>query len=80
MPTKKVFFKFFGLFLPVDTFSSVFKDKNSVRSHLTAEIKVIYFFACSYKDPDPYKIITDPAPGPKPTDPDPAPDPEHCTA
>jgi hypothetical protein len=52
------FSKLFCLLLSVGTFTSVRKDKKS------AENKVfINFFACLWKDPDTYKIITDPDPG-----------------
>jgi hypothetical protein len=60
--------------------------KKSKKSHKIAEIKVfLTLFVCCWKDPDrdpdPYKIITDPDPGgPIPyesyTAPDP--DPQHC--
>ncbi len=36
----------------------IFKDKKSLRSHKTVEIKVfLNFFACWWKDPDPYKWL-----------------------
>jgi hypothetical protein len=62
------------------TFTSVFIDKKSKRSHKIVEIKDFLTFFFRWKDPDPYKIKRDPDPGdPKtctdPTDTDP--DPQH---
>ncbi len=63
MPTNKFFclFVFEGyIFTSVFTF----RDKKSKRSHKKVEIKVfLTFFACWWKDPGPYKIMTDPDPG-----------------
>jgi hypothetical protein len=46
------------------TFTLVFIDKIFLKSGKKVEIKVFIatFFACWWKDPDPYKIITDPDP------------------
>ncbi len=54
---------FFCLLLFEGTFTSVIIDKKSRRGHEKVEIKVfLTFFACLWKDPDPYKIMTDPDP------------------
>ncbi len=47
------------------TFTSLFKDKKSLKSHKTVEIKVFRtIFAWWWKDPDPLLWLTDPE-GPK---------------
>jgi hypothetical protein len=93
MPIKNKFFpKLFCLLLfegSQGTFTWVFIDKKSKRSHKIVEIKVfLTFFACCWKDldpdPDPYKIMTDPD-GPKTVvlavfHPDPEPDPKFFEA
>jgi hypothetical protein len=55
MPTKIFFFiNFLCLFLFEGTLTSFFKDKNSLRSHKTVEIKIfLNFFVCRWKDPEP---------------------------
>jgi hypothetical protein len=54
MQTKNDFSKFFCLFLPVGTLTSVFKDNMSLESHKTVEIMVyLNFLACWCKDLDP---------------------------
>ncbi len=82
---KIIFFNFFGLLLSVGSFASVFKDKKSLRGHWTSENKFfkkffIFFWLVDgrWKDPDPYKIITDPDPGGPKKHTDPAP--EHWFA
>jgi hypothetical protein len=65
VPTKNEFLCFYYFF--ESTFSSVFLDKKSKRSHKIEEIKVfLIFFTCRWKDldPDSYKIMTDPDPDP----------------
>ncbi len=55
-----VFFAKIFCLLPTvgSTFTSVLKDKKSLRSHKTVEIEVfLNFFACWWKDPDPYKLL-----------------------
>jgi hypothetical protein len=72
MPLKKFFFKFFFVLIE-GTFTSVFiykKSKNSRNQGFP-----YFFFACLWKDPNPFKIRTDSDPeGLKHTDPDP----QHC--
>ncbi len=66
MPTKYKFFlkQVFCLLFFKGCFTSVFIDKKSKRSHKIVEINFfLTFFACWWKDPDPYKIMTDPDPG-----------------
>ncbi len=67
VPTKnKFFFEVFLLLFFEGTFTSVFIDKKSKRSHRIVEIKVLLFFfqLVDVSYPDPYKIVTDPD-GPK---------------
>jgi hypothetical protein len=50
----KIKFKFFCVFFTEGTFTSVFKDKKSLRSHKTVEIKIcLKILARGWKDPDP---------------------------
>jgi hypothetical protein len=58
--------KDFCLLVFEGTFTSVFKDKKSKRSHKKVEMKdFLTFFACLWKEPGPdlHKIMTDPDPG-----------------
>ncbi len=61
MPTEN----FFLLLITFSgTFTSVFNDKKSKGSHKIVEIRVfLTCYTCWQKDPDPYKIMTDPDPG-----------------
>ncbi len=55
MPTKN---NFLCLFLFEGTFTSLFKDKKSERSHKTVEIEIFLLFFAFFDpdlDPDPYK-------------------------
>ncbi len=56
---------FFWLLLFESTFTSIFKDKKSQRSHKTVGIAgFLTIFAWWYKDPEPYLWLTDPDPDP----------------
>ncbi len=55
---KKVFPKFFCVFLTLGTLTFVFKDNMSLRSHKAEEIMLyVYFSAQWWKDPDQYKWL-----------------------
>ncbi len=63
--TKNYFFIQIFFLLPSEgKCTSVFIDKKSKRSHKIVEIKVfLTFFACWWKNSDPYKIMSAPDPG-----------------
>jgi hypothetical protein len=82
-PKKVLYFKVFWLLLFKGTFTSVFKAKKAKRSHkiMVPKSRFSSCFACWWKNPDPYTILTDPdLEGLKaymdPKNPDP--DPQHC--